>query len=430
MAFSPETYALCQKNTSEQIGEALTSVYNYKGVVDTLDDLPLYGNKIGDFYDVRSEGGQNYGWDGEKWDSLGFNREATENNLGLIRTKDNTFNNTTFVGDLTAINSEKTSIAGNLSIGNNNTLKGSQNFIIGTANNINGASYNIIGGYNNTIKDTVENSITVGYNNIENYNNSILVGESLENSRSNQAIFGERNLIPATKDLLIIGNGYTDSDGNSIKQNAFIVNRDGEIYSGKRLNITKNIPEKGEIWIYPDKNYDIILNNPNLNDIGFSVYDINKNSIYDYHTNFSTHNFKTLFNSYENAYCMRFSIISSNKEDASISYKSIMVDYYSAPETDIKIEESNTKTEEKISEIDSKVSDIQERIDNGEFGGFSPIIETENKTILKVIDKDGTKETEINDGVVPVYNEQTGYVEFKNALNVDSLVDMIYGGES
>lgn len=113
MAFSPETYALCQKNTSEQIGEALTSVYSYKGAVDTLDDLPLYGNKIGDVYDVRSEGGQNYGWDGEKWDSLGLNREATENDLGLIKTKDNTFNNTTFIGDLTAINSEKTSITGN-----------------------------------------------------------------------------------------------------------------------------------------------------------------------------------------------------------------------------------------------------------------------------------------------------------------------------
>ena len=169
MAFNPETYALCQKNTSEQIEEALTSVYNYKGVVDTLDDLPLYGNKIGDVYDVRSEGGQNYGWDVEKWDSLGLNREATENNLGLIRTKDNTFNNTTFVGDFTAINSKETSITGNLSIGNNNT-----------------------------IKDTVANSITVGHNNIENYSNSILVGESLENSRSNQAIFGERNLIPYT----------------------------------------------------------------------------------------------------------------------------------------------------------------------------------------------------------------------------------------
>lgn len=65
--------------------------------------------------------------------------------------------------------------------------------------------------------------------------------------------------------------------------------------------------------------------------------------------------------------------------------------------------------------------------------GYSPTVtaeKVENKTVLKVTDKDGTKETEINDGVVPLYNEQTGYVEFKNALNVDSLVNMIYGGES
>lgn len=40
MAFSPETYALCLKNTAERIDEALTSVYNYKGSVDTIADLP------------------------------------------------------------------------------------------------------------------------------------------------------------------------------------------------------------------------------------------------------------------------------------------------------------------------------------------------------------------------------------------------------
>ena len=65
--------------------------------------------------------------------------------------------------------------------------------------------------------------------------------------------------------------------------------------------------------------------------------------------------------------------------------------------------------------------------------GYSPTVtaeKVENKTIVTITDKDGTKETEINDGVVPVYNEQTGYVEFKNALNVDSLVYMIIGGES
>lgn len=61
---------------------------------------------------------------------------------------------------------------------------------------------------------------------------------------------------------------------------------------------------------------------------------------------------------------------------------------------------------------------VREDADAGLFDGrdgYSPTVTTEkveNKTILKVTDKDGTKETEINDGVVPVYNEQTGYVEF------------------
>lgn len=112
MAFSPETYALCLKNTTERIDEALTSVYNYKGSVDTIADLPLTNNKVGDTYDVKSEGGQNYGWNGESWDSLGVNREATDTDLGLIKKKDNTFNTTTFVGDMTAINSNNTSITG------------------------------------------------------------------------------------------------------------------------------------------------------------------------------------------------------------------------------------------------------------------------------------------------------------------------------
>ena len=112
MAFSPETYALCLKNTAEKIDEALTSVYNYKGSVDTIADLPLTNNKVGDTYDVKSEGGQNYGWNGESWDSLGVNREATDTDLGLIKKKNNTFNTTTFVGDMTAINSDNTSITG------------------------------------------------------------------------------------------------------------------------------------------------------------------------------------------------------------------------------------------------------------------------------------------------------------------------------
>lgn len=58
--------------------------------------------------------------------------------------------------------------------------------------------------------------------------------------------------------------------------------------------------------------------------------------------------------------------------------------------------------------------------------GYSPTLtaeKVENKTVLKVTDKDGTKETEINDGVVPVYNEQTGYVEFVPANDYEKITD-------
>lgn len=147
MAFSPETYALCLKNTAEKIDEALTSVYNYKGSVDTIADLPLTNNKVGDTYDVKSEGGQNYGWNGESWDSLGVNREATDTDLGLIKKKDNTFNTTTFVGDMTAINSNNTSITGS----GITSVNGEGNFevskpttiLASTATNIAGNTVNI-----------------------------------------------------------------------------------------------------------------------------------------------------------------------------------------------------------------------------------------------------------------------------------------------
>lgn len=39
----------------------------YKGSVNTYEDLPLTGNKIGDTYDVKDTG-VNYTWNGEKWD--------------------------------------------------------------------------------------------------------------------------------------------------------------------------------------------------------------------------------------------------------------------------------------------------------------------------------------------------------------------------
>lgn len=57
-----------------KIAEATTTVYNYKGVVDTPDDLPAGSkqnpNKVGDTYNDKSTG-MNYVWDGKAWDALG-----------------------------------------------------------------------------------------------------------------------------------------------------------------------------------------------------------------------------------------------------------------------------------------------------------------------------------------------------------------------
>lgn len=56
-----------------KIAEATTTVYNYKGAVDTPDDLPAGSkqnpNKVGDTYNDKSTG-MNYVWDGKAWDAL------------------------------------------------------------------------------------------------------------------------------------------------------------------------------------------------------------------------------------------------------------------------------------------------------------------------------------------------------------------------
>lgn len=48
----------------------LTSVYKYKGSVDTYTDLPAENNTVGDVYNVEASG-MNYAWTGESWDALG-----------------------------------------------------------------------------------------------------------------------------------------------------------------------------------------------------------------------------------------------------------------------------------------------------------------------------------------------------------------------
>lgn len=85
MSLDITTYALAKKYTDKEIEKAVSSVYEYKGSVNTIQDLPSSGNKIGDIYNVISEGGQNFAWDGYTWDSLGVNQDATESNKGLVK---------------------------------------------------------------------------------------------------------------------------------------------------------------------------------------------------------------------------------------------------------------------------------------------------------------------------------------------------------
>lgn len=53
-----------------QVDSKFTSVYIFKGSVDTIEDLPIEGNVIGDVWNVRKND-VNYAWTSEGWDTLG-----------------------------------------------------------------------------------------------------------------------------------------------------------------------------------------------------------------------------------------------------------------------------------------------------------------------------------------------------------------------
>lgn len=53
-----------------QVDSKFTSVYIFKGSVDTIEDLPTEGNIIGDVWNVRKND-TNYAWTSEGWDALG-----------------------------------------------------------------------------------------------------------------------------------------------------------------------------------------------------------------------------------------------------------------------------------------------------------------------------------------------------------------------
>ena len=71
-----------------QVDSKFTSVYIFKGSVDTVEDLPTEGNVIGDVWNVRKNG-TNYAWTSEGWDALGGTAElASLTANGLMSKED------------------------------------------------------------------------------------------------------------------------------------------------------------------------------------------------------------------------------------------------------------------------------------------------------------------------------------------------------
>lgn len=63
------TSALEPYATTEYVNSKVSGVYVYKGSVATYNDLPSSGQTVGDVWNVEDTG-DNYAWDGEKWDKL------------------------------------------------------------------------------------------------------------------------------------------------------------------------------------------------------------------------------------------------------------------------------------------------------------------------------------------------------------------------
>ena len=59
-----------------QVDSKFTSVYIFKGSVDSVEDLPTEGNVIGDVWNVRKND-TNYAWTSEGWDALGGTAELS-----------------------------------------------------------------------------------------------------------------------------------------------------------------------------------------------------------------------------------------------------------------------------------------------------------------------------------------------------------------
>lgn len=81
-------YGITDAYTRTEIDNLVSSVYRYRGSVNSYNDLPPSGQAVGDVYNVLDTG-KNYAWNGTDWDDLGgVEPLATANNNGLMSKED------------------------------------------------------------------------------------------------------------------------------------------------------------------------------------------------------------------------------------------------------------------------------------------------------------------------------------------------------
>lgn len=75
-AISLSGYGITDAYTKAEVDAKVTSVYKYRGSVETENDLPKSGMIVGDVYDISSTG-MNVAWNGSIWDKLGISVDLT-----------------------------------------------------------------------------------------------------------------------------------------------------------------------------------------------------------------------------------------------------------------------------------------------------------------------------------------------------------------
>lgn len=108
------------KVTAAQLG--LTTVYKYKGSVETYADLPTSEQQIGDVWNVETadpdhgiKAGDNVAWDGAQWDTLGGNHDLS--GYAQLKSPNTFFSANAFAANIQVTNGSRPGSSGSIRLG-------------------------------------------------------------------------------------------------------------------------------------------------------------------------------------------------------------------------------------------------------------------------------------------------------------------------